>query len=45
MNGDIVCFSCLKVGHVSRNDPTQSPTLNNEFNKQKEKVEFEKVKI
>ena len=27
LNGEIVCFSCLKVGHISRNDKTRTPTL------------------
>ena len=42
---EIVCFSCLKIGHVGRNSPTRSPALRNEFNKGKGKVDVEKVKI
>ena len=38
-------FSCLKTGHVSRNCPTRSPAPRNEFYKDKEKVNVEKVKV
>ena len=26
MNGEIICFSCLKLGHTSRNYRTRAPT-------------------
>ena len=41
----IVFFSCLKTCRVSKNYPAQSPTLRNEFNKGKGKVDIEKVRM
>ena len=41
---EIVCFSCHNIGHVSNKYPTRSPTLRNENNKGKDKVDVEKVR-
>lgn len=43
MNGELVCFSCLKVGHVSRSYKTRAPAPNNGNDKGKEKVEVRKT--
>ena len=44
MNGEVVCFIYLKVGHVCRNCPIRSPTPNYEHNYGKGKVDDEVVK-
>lgn len=42
---EIVCFSCLKTSHVSKNCLSRSPTSSNEFNIGNGKVDAEKVKM
>ena len=38
------CFSCLKIGHISRNFPTRSKAPKSKVNKEKEKVDVEHIK-
>lgn len=40
MKGEVVCFSCLKVGHISRNCRTgaQTPNIGNDKGKENAKV-------
>ena len=38
------CFSCLKIGHISKYCPTRSKAPNSEFNKGKGKVDVEHIR-
>ena len=38
------CFSCLKIGHISKFFPTKSKAPNSEFNKGKSKVNVEHIR-
>ena len=38
------CFSCLKIGHISKHCPTRSKAPSCEFNKGKEKADVEHIR-
>ena len=38
------CFSCLKIGHISKFCPTKSKAPSSNFNKEKEKVDVEHIR-